>query len=93
MTRLVLLGALILAAPIAWADEPTALDCDAQVELVMGVVNGRVEGVRKAKARRVLRDGLDRNAADMLADWVYELPPEQLTDEIGAAWKVQCEAL
>ncbi len=89
----VLLAALICAAPMVSAEEAVKPDCDAQAALVMDVVNGRIDGVRKGKARRVLRAGLDRTAADMLAEWVYELPQDQLTDEIGTAWKARCETL
>lgn len=93
MTPRILLAALVLTAPMAMAQEPLKPDCDAQAALVMDVVNDRVDGVRKGKARRVLRAELDRTAADMLADWVYALPEEQLTDEIGKTWKTQCAAM
>lgn len=89
----IVLALAVWAAPMALAEESEKPDCDAQVALVMEVVNGRVDGVRKGKARRVLRQGLDRTAADMLADWVYTLPEEQLTEEVGLAWKTQCDAL
>lgn len=93
MTSRFFLAALILAAPMALAQEPLKPDCAAQADLVMEVVNGRADGIRKGKARRVLRAGLDRTAADMLAEWVYALPEEQLTDEVGKTWKTQCEAM
>lgn len=91
--RLLLTGLLMTAPMAAWAEEPLKPDCDAQAALVMDVVNDRASGVRKGKARRVLRAALDRTAADMLADWVYALPEEQLTDEIGKTWKKQCAAM
>ncbi|PYG27050.1 hypothetical protein [Pelagimonas varians] len=93
MTPRIFLAVLVLAAPMAMAQEALKPDCDAQAALVMDVVNDRVDGVRKGKARRVLRAALDRTAADMLADWVYALPEEQLTDEIGKTWKTQCAAM
>ena len=34
----------------------------------------------------------DRGAGDMLADWIWSLPEDQLTDEVGAAWEAQCLA-
>ncbi|MGH1413678.1 MAG: hypothetical protein ACRBB0_09290 [Pelagimonas sp.] len=89
----ILMAIFLCAASVASAEEPVKPDCEAQAALVMEVVNGRNEGVRKGKARRQLRAGLGKTAADMLSEWVYELPPEQLTDEIGIAWKAQCEAL
>ncbi|WP_299928966.1 hypothetical protein [uncultured Pelagimonas sp.] len=93
MTMRVLLAALICAAPMASAQEAVKPDCEAQAALVMDVVNGRIDGVRKGKARRTLSKSLDRTAADMLAEWVYTLPEDQLTDEIGTNWKAQCDAL
>lgn len=93
MTKRVLLAALICAASFVSAEEPAKADCDAQAAMVMEVVTGRSDGVAKGKARRELRKGIEKSAADMLVEWVYSLPEEQLTDQIGTVWKAQCETL
>ncbi|SMX30279.1 hypothetical protein TRP8649_04422 [Pelagimonas phthalicica] len=92
MLRVFLMGCVCFA-PMAQADSAAKPDCAAQAALVMEVVNGRVDGVRKGKARRELVKSLDKTAGEMLADWVYSLPEEQLTDEVGKAYKAQCEAM
>lgn len=94
MKSLMITGILVALATGAQAESDALdIDCAAQAELVMEVVTGRTEGVRKRKARRTLREGLGKTAGDALAEWVYSLPEEQLTDEVGAAWKAQCETL
>lgn len=92
MLRVFLIGCVCFAQ-MAQAESAAKPDCAAQAALVMEVVNGRVDGVRKGKARRDLVKSLDKTAGEMLADWVYSLPEEQLTDEVGKAYKAQCEAM
>ncbi|MDA7426083.1 hypothetical protein [Thalassococcus lentus] len=85
---------MIALMPVAGAAEDTpAMDCAEQAELVMQAVNARAEGEPKRKTRRMLRAALDREAGDMLADFIYTLPEDQLTDAVGDAYKAQCEAL
>lgn len=83
--------ALGLAAPVV--AQGSVPDCDRVSEVVMGAVNARVAGDTKNKTRRALRHELGRTAGDELAEWVYALPEEMLTDEVGKAWKSQCESL
>lgn len=92
-TLIALTFAALPLAGAASAQEAAAPDCDRVAEIVMGAVNARAKGESKAGARRVLRSELGRTAGDELANWVYALPEEMLTDEVGAAWKSQCETL
>ncbi|MBY6003532.1 hypothetical protein KUV62_06420 [Salipiger bermudensis] len=85
-----LLASLPLAAS---AQQDKAAACAESAGIVMQAVESRKEGVAKSKARAALRDQIgDRGAGDMLADWIWSLPEDQLTDEVGAAWEAQCLA-
>ncbi|CUH77852.1 hypothetical protein [Tropicibacter naphthalenivorans] len=90
--RAVMFVALIGCAAPALAEE-AAMDCAAQAEFVMGLVQGRTDGVEAEAARKSAADVLDKDAGAMLVDWIYALPKEQLTPDVGTAWKLQCEAL
>ncbi|MBV2360320.1 hypothetical protein KUH32_11075 [Thalassococcus sp. CAU 1522] len=83
-------AAFVLVASTASAQQT---DCDAQAALVMQAVESRATGEPMRKTRRALREELGRTAGDALAEWIYALPPEQLTDAVGESWKAQCEAL
>lgn len=96
LTRPTFLALSMLALPLAGAaeaQEAAARDCDRVAEIVMGAVNARADGASKAKARRALRSELGQTAGDELANWVYGLPEEMLTEEVGQAWKSQCQTL
>ena len=90
MRFIVFVTALAVAGP-AFAQGKT--DCAQQAEIVMGAVEARADGQSKRKTRATLNDALGKDAAKALADWIYTLEPEQLTDDVGKAYKVQCEAL
>lgn len=66
--------------------------CEKSTAVVMAGVQARRDGVPMRKARREMHAALDRTAGDVLAEWIYGLPEDQLTDEIGEAWKAQCLA-
>ncbi|MBU2962545.1 hypothetical protein KO516_17290 [Citreicella sp. C3M06] len=66
--------------------------CDLTARLVAETVAARADGQSRAKARAPLRERLGREAGDMLVEWVWSLPKDQLTPAVGAAWKTQCEA-
>ncbi|WP_136443112.1 hypothetical protein [Pacificoceanicola onchidii] len=87
--RLAALFCLVLATPV-FAEEKTA-DCEAQMVVVSKAVDARVEGVRKGKIRRELRAEYGQTAADMLVEFVYGVPEEQI-DEIKDAYQQACEA-
>lgn len=56
-------------------------------------VQARLDGDGKGKVRRALRKEMDRTAAEQLADFVFALPEEHLTPDLGKAARAQCEAL
>lgn len=95
MVRFSILFAII-AAP-ALAQDKEAL-CENSARVVNAVVLERAAGASKKKAvRRVVRSlegdlALFKEAVPPLADWVYTLPEEQLTDEPAAAYKATCLA-
>ncbi|MFW2543302.1 hypothetical protein ACN2XU_11720 [Primorskyibacter sp. 2E107] len=81
---------LTLASP-AFAQEAVA-DCDAQLVVVSKAVDAREAGQSKGKTRRELRSEYGRTAADMLVDFVYGVPDDQVA-EIKDAYRQQCEAM
>jgi hypothetical protein len=85
-----LAAALCLAATPALAQD---YDCDRAAAVVMQAVEARSAGTAEAEAARLLTAELGDAVGAELAAWVYALPPELLTEEVGRAWKSQCEAL
>jgi hypothetical protein len=92
MRAVILAGLLLVPGGVVGASEAKT-SCEAQAAMVMEVVTGRVEGKRQKAAERKLRKALGRDAAELLAAWVYSLPEEHLTEEVGTAWQAQCESL
>ncbi|MCT4611412.1 MAG: hypothetical protein N4A70_19660 [Pelagimonas sp.] len=92
MRGAVFAGLLLSLATPVMADEEK-VDCDAQAAMVMEVVQARADGKSKRKASRVLKKELGKDAAGMLADWVYTLPEDQLNEQVGVSWKALCETL
>lgn len=93
---LALVAPFVAVVPfVAVADElPRAdVDCAGQAALVMQAVTARRDGDGMRKTRRMLRQELDRTAGDMLAEWIFSLPEDQLTEAVGEMWQAQCEAL
>lgn len=56
-------------------------------------VDNRKLGETKAGLRRQLRPDMGWQAADQLVDFVYALPEEMLTHEVGAMARQQCESM
>ena len=85
---------LLASLPVAAQAQPDkAAACANSAAIVMQAVEGRKQGVAKSQARAALREQIgDRGAGDMLADWIWSLPEDQLTDEVGTAWEAQCLA-
>ena len=91
--RLVAVFAVLAVTALPAAAQPVDKEgCLKSVEIVMAGVNARAEGKSKAATRRMLQDALDRNAGEQLAEFIWSLPEDQLTDAVGEAWKAQCEA-
>ena len=87
------LGLLASLAVPAHAQQDKAAACAKSAGVVMQAVEARKQRAAKSQARAVLREQIgDRSAGDMLADWIWSLPEDQLTDEVGAAWEAQCLA-
>lgn len=79
--------AITLAAPVSAQDTETEAEagCRAQADMVVEAFNSRRDGDSKRKVRRGLREAVGRTAGDMLADHIWTVPPESLTDEAIAA--------
>ncbi|MCR8546795.1 hypothetical protein M4578_03065 [Salipiger sp. P9] len=90
MVLAMVLAAGPLTAQVSAAEKKTR--CAESAAIVMTAVQARKDGESKAKARRTLRKELDRTAGEMLADWIWDLPEEQLTEEVGQLWEAQCLA-
>ena len=88
--------AAAFAAP-ARADADKEALCQARADLVVQAFNARKEGETKRKVRRDMQAALDRTAAEMLAEFVWSVPEEALTEEeigkAGAMFLDQCKAL
>ena len=82
----------LAAGPLAAQDAAKEAQCNKSAAVVMEAVAARKAGAPKEQARRMLREKLDHTAGDMLSDWIYDLPEDQLTDALGTAWKAQCLA-
>ena len=95
MTRIVLscLFACCLTIPALGQDAQAETACEKTERVVQEAVDARRAGDSKRKTRRMLIDVLDRTAGEQLAEYIYSLPEAQLTDEVAALFKTQCEAL
>ncbi len=83
---------LIGAGPgIAATAKPDSV-CEVTARLVSETVAARAAGQSKARARKPLHAALGADAGNVLAEWVWTLPEDQLTPAVGQAWKDQCEA-
>lgn len=97
-TGIATLCAVTLSGTAAFAetaDERTAR-CEAQAEIVRFAVAHRLDKKREKRARRLvlkeetIKDGPYAETVDVLVNWVYQLPPEQLGPEATAAFQDAC---
>ena len=86
------IGILVAGGAQAAPDADKVAACDKSVAVVMAGIQARKDGASMGKTRRAMRKELDRTAGDMLAEWIYALPEDQLTEEVGTVWKAQCLA-
>ncbi len=101
MRAAVAIGICGLAAVVAWgapgmaqSDGDDAQDACAQTETwFMSAVEARLEGKSKSRVRRSLRGEMGTTAAEQLVEFVFALPENMLTPEVGKAARAQCEAL
>lgn len=93
MPRLALVLPLLLLPHAGSAQQYDPQECAEQARMVMVGVTARAEGRSRDQAIRALIDELPEDVATMLADWIYALPPEVLTEQVGEAWRAQCQAL
>lgn len=91
--RAVILAVVLLVPGTLIGASEAKTSCEEQAAMVMEVVTGRAEGKKQKAAERKLRRALGNDAAELLASWVYSLPEEHLTEEVGTAWQAQCESL
>ena len=78
----------------AQSDGDDAQDACAQTETwFMSAVEARLEGKSKSRVRRSLRGEMGTTAAEQLVEFVFALPENMLTPEVGKAARAQCEAL
>jgi hypothetical protein len=96
MLRYVVPFALLTAAPVA--AETKAETCAYQGAVVTSVQSARVAKVREAKVADTIA-GLEPTWPEkynamipLVTPWVYELPKDQLDQNLGAVWVEQCMA-
>lgn len=94
MRTLVVFGLVLAAAMPVSAKSDTQGDkaarCETSAKMVMEAVQARKDGIPQKRTERELRRALDRDAGSMLAQWIYTLPEEQLTLDVGRSWEQQC---
>lgn len=84
------------ATMAAETEEQRAARCAAQAAVVTKAVELRLEDKREKRARKlVLKDDEIAGTAaeshvDLLVDWVYQLPEEQLGDQTAVAFEMAC---
>ncbi|ANT62915.1 hypothetical protein AYJ57_20765 (plasmid) [Salipiger sp. CCB-MM3] len=81
--------ALFAATPVS-AQSHKALSCENSAKIVMEAVQARKDGVSEKRTERELRRALDRDTGTMVAQWIYGLPEDQLTLDVGRTWEGQC---
>ena len=86
----------LLATPVVAQDKETL--CAVSGDIVGAAVAERVGGADAETARDHVIDALPDEQANFkpavghLVEWVYTLPPEQLTDEVAPSFIEQCLA-
>ncbi|MCA0998404.1 hypothetical protein [Alloyangia pacifica] len=91
MRNLVVFFGLVLAAATpASAQSDKAARCETSAKMVMEAVQARKDGISQKRTERELRRALDRDSGEMLAQWIYSLPENQLTLDVGRSWEQQC---
>lgn len=96
MLRYVVPFVILSAAPVA--AETKAETCAYQGAVVTSVQSARVAKVREAKVADTIA-GLNPTWPEkynamipIVTPWVYEVPKEQLEQDLGAVWNAQCLA-
>lgn len=84
--------ALMASAGAGQAASDKQARCDRSTAIVMQSVEARKNGASERQARSTLRKALGNTAGVELSKWLYALPMEQLTPEIGEMWTAQCLA-
>lgn len=91
------LALITLMTPVFAEEDDAEAGCRAQADMVVEAFNARRDGDSKRKVRRGLRDAVGRTAGDMLADHIWMVPPESLTDEaieaVGKDYMDKCLTL
>lgn len=96
MTRVFTILLTTVFAMPAFADKVS--ECADQAGIVQSVVDTRLDGVRKAKALRQAKSDLTETTQTYetvlpaIVDWIYSLPEDQLTDQVGPTYAAACEA-
>lgn len=96
----VLFAGAMTAGTIATAaetEEERAVRCAAQANVVNKAVALRLEDKREKRARRlVMKDATiaettDKEHVELLVNWVYQLPEEQLGEQTSLAFEMACK--
>lgn len=85
----IILMALSAATPVSAQGNKTA-SCENSAKIVMEAVQARKDGVSERRTERELRRALNRDTGTMVAQWIYGLPEDQLTLDVGRTWVGQC---
>jgi len=85
---------LCLATPLAAMEK--AQMCAVTAEIAGAVVSERSDGAEKTAAIEAVSGSLDEDntiflaAVQPIADWVYTLPEDQLTDQVAVSYEDAC---
>ncbi|MFZ5962154.1 hypothetical protein ACOXXX_04315 [Thalassococcus sp. BH17M4-6] len=96
MTRIALMSAVLFltAAPMAQAAIDDA-ECKLQIEVVMALAEARKGGAKLQAATKDVSTSLSGEADKYapivpdIAAWIYTLPADQLSGDLGQSWQDQ----
>ncbi len=90
--------ALGMSAMFAASSVPALADIDAAAcaktgTVVQQAVDARLAGDGKTKTRAMLTAELDAAAGAQLAEFIYSLPANLLTDDVAKQFEAQCKQM
>jgi hypothetical protein len=89
--------ALCVTASAGLAQDKDA-ECATQAEVAMMLVSARADGASDGDAISSVSAALSQNAqkyasiVPAMADWIYSLPEDQLTEDVRTSWVAACVA-
>ncbi|RXV64889.1 DNA primase [Roseovarius sp. A46] len=95
--RMISLGLVTLCALLPFAATAQNSICEPTGEIVAAAVEARRDGQSAEAAKSGISNGLDASqegyapAVQLLVDWVYDLPEQDLQKDVAGAWVTQCK--